>query len=39
VTLCADCFLLFMEHPRAFKLARIVGADRDARALEWSRGN
>jgi hypothetical protein len=39
VPLCADCFLLFREHPRAFKLARLVGADRDACALEWPRGN
>jgi hypothetical protein len=39
VPLCADCFLLFTEHPRAFKLARLVGANRDARPLEWPRGN
>jgi hypothetical protein len=37
VPLCAECFLLFVEHPRAFKLSRLVGADRDARTLEWPR--
>jgi len=37
--LCAECFLLFTQHPRAFRLSRLVGADRDVRKLEWPRGN
>jgi hypothetical protein len=39
VPMCAECFLLFEQHPRAFKLSRLVGADRDVRKLEFARGN
>jgi hypothetical protein len=34
VPLCAECFLLFMAYPSAFKLSRLVGANGDAPQLE-----